>query len=380
MKMAYIVNLRIPTEKAYGYQICKMCEEFAKKIDNVELLVPNRTRAEDVDLFSYYGLENIFIVRRIKIFYSKIVVKYSEKLNFLLGRFTFFIKLFFKRKSDKKTIIYTRSPEIAWLASLLGRTILYEAHSWPAGKNKLYKFFLKKVDLIICNSKGTENEYKDRGFSSTMVAPNGVDLQDFNIDEDADTCRTGLKLPKDKTIIMYVGHLYKWKGAEMLIDAAEKLVDKNEIQFVLVGGYPADIQNFQEKIDKKNLQNISLLGHVNKKLIPKFLKSADVLVLPNFPISKESEKHTSPIKMFEYMASRRPIIASDLPSIKEVLNNNNSVLFRAGSCDDFVKELETLLADSDKSEKIINQAYQDAKHFTWEKRAENILKHTASIV
>ena len=68
MKLSYIVNLRIPTEKAHGYQICKMCEEFAGLGIDVELITPTRKNSIEVDLFEYYGLRGRFKEGKIRFF------------------------------------------------------------------------------------------------------------------------------------------------------------------------------------------------------------------------------------------------------------------------------------------------------------------------
>lgn len=173
---------------------------------------------------------------------------------------------------------------------------------------------------------------------------------------------------------MYIGHLYKWKGIDIIVRAAEILSAKKDIIFILVGGVDEDIKEYKKIIENKKLINILLLGHKHKGEIPKFLKSADVLLLPNIPISQEAIKYTSPIKMFEYMASKKPIITSDLPSIREVLNKSNCVFFRPGDSKDMVKKIERLLKDSTLVEKISNQAYNDVKKYTWHNRMKRVVK------
>jgi glycosyltransferase involved in cell wall biosynthesis len=80
-----------------------------------------------------------------------------------------------------------------------------------------------------------------------------------------------------------------------------------------------------------------LTGFKEKQRIPEYQMAADMLVLPNIPSTKESEKYTSPIKMFEYMASGVPIIASDMPSLREVLNDHNATLIPPGRCRSFAR-------------------------------------------
>ena len=157
VKLIYIANTRLPTEKVHGYQICKMCEEFSNVGLGVKLLVPTRINPIKENVFSFYGLEKNFTINYIKSFDFLKFVKYLGKYSFYLQSLLFFIKLVF-RKIDKEAIIYTRNPEIGWLFGLKGYRVIYEAHKWPGSKISLYIFLLKKVDKIICNAIKREKQ------------------------------------------------------------------------------------------------------------------------------------------------------------------------------------------------------------------------------
>ena len=370
MKINIIENVRIPTEKAHGYQISKMCEEYSNLENEVNLILPGRENSIKDDLFKFYNLKNNFIVRYLKI--SKIFFKLNSKYKFKILSLYFYFKLFFKNIDGD--LIITRDPCIVFLFKLKRKKVFLEAHYWPEKKRKLYSFCIKKADKIICNSKGTAQKYKEVGLKNIIVAPNGVDLEKFNMSKNKEELRRELELPKDKKIIMYVGHLYKWKGIDMMIDVAEKLKNNKEIIFIVIGGIKNDIEKYQNIIKNKNINNLLFLGYKKKDKIPTYLKSSDLLLLPNVPVSNEAVEYTSPIKMFEYMASQRIIVASDLPSIKEILNNENSVLFKAGDSDDLLKKINRIFEmREDDREKIIKRAFSDVQNYTWEKRARKIL-------
>jgi len=74
------------------------------------------------------------------------------------------------------------------------------------------------------------------------------------------------------------------------------------------------------------------------------------------------------------MASRVPIVASDLPSMRTILNENNSILVPSDDGIALVEAINKLLKDERLSEKITGEAYADVQSLTWEKRSKNILK------
>src|SRR5512137_2728690 len=86
-----------------------------------------------------------------------------------------------------------------------------------------------------------------------------------------------------------------------------------------------------------------------------------------------SSTYASPMKMFEYMASKRAIVSSDLPVIREVLNPSNAMLCAPEDIESWSYALGTLISDQDKRDALANQAWQDIQKYTWLERARNAL-------
>lgn len=373
MKMIYITNARIPTEKAHGYQIFKMCEEFAKQGADVELWVPSRINPIKEDPFAFYGIKTKFKIVRI---WTPDFIYFGRslgRLSFYMQSTAFLLGLFFKRP-PRDSVIYTRSSEIAYLFGQRGYRVYFEAHGWPGRKNSLLKFFLKKTTGIVCNSVGTEEAFRKNGFSHTLVAPNGVDLEEFsNVTEGTSELRKKYDFPLDKKIVTYVGHFYDWKGVDSLIGAAEILKGRQDISFLLIGGTTEEINKIGKLLKDKTIENVIFMGFQKKKNIPEFMVLSDLLVLPNAPISKVSISYTSPIKMFEYMASRKPIIASDLPSIRQILNDSDALFFRAGDSSALAGRIKWAIDNYSSLSSMAERAYDDVKKYTWEERAKKVL-------
>jgi len=356
----------MPTRKAYGYQISKMCEAFALAGLETELWLPEKEGQDREELFSYYGVKKNF---RIKVLRGTDYLKYYPylgKLSFWLKSIIFLLKLAFM-KPEAGAIIFSRNPEIAWLFSLKGYKTVYEAHSWPRSKNFLFMFFIKKVGLIITITEGIKKVFINNGFSrcGIVVLSDGVDMEEFDINMERKEARNKLDLPRFNKIIVYSGHLYKWKGVDTLIDAVHGL--KDEALLYIVGGTDEDIKLYKEKYRER--KNIIFAGHKPHKEIPVWLKAADILVLPNSGKDVVSSHYTSPMKLFEYMASRRPIVASDLPSIREILNEKNAIFAEADNPQSLAGGIKEVLKNEDFAKQIAKNAYHDVKNYTWRNRA-----------
>jgi len=265
-------------------------------------------------------------------------------------------------------ILYTRDHA----AGLFFKNFYLEVHSMPASIKSWHKKVWRKAQSLIVLTSFIRQELREAGIAGEkiLVASDGVDLEKFDIPVFQQEARQKLSLPMDKKIILYAGSFYlrDWKGVDVLLEAAKYL--SPDCLLVLVGGQENEI----EKI-KKNYPagNILLFGRQPYQKIPLYLKAADILVLPNKKGESISEKYTSPLKLFEYMAAGRPIVASDLPTICEVLNENNSVLVVPNDPDALAGGIKKVLSDAGLSERISHQALFDVKNYTWDNRAKNII-------
>ncbi len=380
MKIIYLANVRIPTEKAYGIQIMKMCEAFAQQGVEVKLVVPTRVSQEfkGVDPYSYHRVNRIFAIEKLKTFDPYWLMKLPFGLYIKFQSLFFVINIFFQyllKKNFKGSILYTRDEYLLPVLSRLSKDVIWESHNLPRNK-KRYLPVWQKCKKIIAITEGLKADLVGLGINQEkiIVAPDGVDLKEFSvIKENKEQLRKKINLPAEKNIIMYCGHLYEWKGAQILAQAAD-LLSSNEL-VVFVGGTDYDIKKF--KIQNKDRNNILVLGRKPYAAIPVFLKAADILVLPNLADSAISSRYTSPLKLFEYLAAGKPVVASDLPSLREILNSENSILVTPGSPDDLAEGIRKLIANPELSKMIAEKALVTVKDYTWDKRAIKILDFIA---
>ena len=364
----------MPTEKAHGIQIAKMREALAEQGVVVELVVPNRLNPIKDDIFDYYGIKKNFILSKLPCIdliscavWLGPLAYWTEALSFAWS-----VKKYLKHHSD---LIYTRElSNVAFLGS--GNKIVFEAHNLPKKPNLFYRHWLKKVERLVVITQGLKDDFVFLGFPAEriLVAPDAVDLKMFNIGNSQIDCRKRLNLSanwRNKKIILYTGHLYDWKGADTLLYAA-KLLPESVVVFV--GGTDADVDNFRNKAQSNQVENVLIVGHRPVGEIPIYLCAADVLVLPNSAKQTISSRYTSPLKLFEYMASRRPIVASDLPSLREILTEETAIFFEPDNQQSLSEGIKFALNDPVVAAQKAEQAYLKAQNYTWEKRAQNILK------
>lgn len=373
MRLLYISNQRLPTEKAYGIQIAKMCEAFARAGVEVTLLIPSRDNPIQETIFDYYGINKNFTVKKVSApdFYFP---GNLDKIAVNLKSFISALVLCWHARNHNADIVYSRDEWPVYFLSFFKNRVVFEAHKISRPKLWIYKFFIFMNVKMITTTNIMREEFIKIGVrpENLNVEHDGVDLSHFGINNDKDELRRKLGLAENKKIVGYVGHLTTMgvgKGVDDLLKAMKILQkDDPDIQLVIVGGTERDIAYY-----KKQTLGIDVVfaGHKNHELIPNYLRAFDVLAMP-FPQNPHYARYMSPIKMFEYMASGRPIVATKLPSVEEVLNESNSVLVEPNSPEDLAKGIRRIIDDSEFGLKISSQALKDVQFYTWQKRAERI--------
>jgi len=289
--------------------------------------------------------------------------------------------LFYLKQNPRINIVYAREERLLFFIILYNKLFfklklkfVYESHGVPNNDHRLFAYLVRSVDRIIVLTSPLKRKilelYKLEE-NKIMVAPDGVESKYLNYNVLKNEARSKVGLPIDKSIVMYTGSFFNfaWKGVDVVLDSLKDF--DNETIFVLVGGTADEIRLVMEKYKSSNL---ILVENVEHELIFNYLKSADILLLPNKSGNDYSEYYTSPMKLFEYMVSKVPIIASNLPSIRDILNENNSVLVKPNSSTELTLAIRKLLTDSVVSIRLSEQAFVDVQNYTWDKRAEHIIK------
>ena len=374
MKILYISKSIIPSRTANSIHVMKMCQAFADNGHEVVLLAPdvkNHYEKDIEDIYEYYGSRKNFTIKKL----------YHPNQKF--GAFLYTLAIFFYLLINKKfDLVYGRFLHGVYLATWLNNKVIYESHA-PTFDKKNHrlivfknliksKYFIKMVVI----SEALKNMYLEKRYLSNtkiQIAHDGAD-EVVNFDR-----KIELLGHKENLKVGYVGHLYKGKGMEVIALLANKLDDDIEIH--IIGGLEKDIKFWKSKINSKN---IFFYGFISHKEVSSYINALDVCLLPNQKIvlahGSESSKEfmnisdfTSPLKLFEYMSHRKPIIASDLAVIREVLNEKNSILLKCDDIDLWINSIKNL-KNLKNRDLIANQALSDFYNYSWKNRALLVLK------
>ena len=371
MRILYISKSIIPSRSANSIHVMKMCQAFSDNGHKVVLLAPQikKKYEKDIeDIYSFYGVKKNFQIK--KLWHP------NTKGGALIYTLSIFLYLIFNNKFN---LVYGRFLHGCYLATLLKNKVIFEIHEIISEKKnhraivfkKLIKSkYLKKLIVISTALKNIYLKKKYMNDAIVQVAHDGADETNSNI-------KINLLGSNEQLKVGYVGHLYKGRGIETIVECAKKI---NNMTFHLVGGLKKDIEYWRNFSKKLNLKNIFFYGFVTPYETTKYRNSFDILLAPyEKKVSifgsetGDTSKFMSPLKIFEYMSHKKPIIASDLPVIREVLNEKNSILVESNNINLWIEAIYKL--ENIKNREIIsNQALLDFYQYSWKKRADLVIK------
>lgn len=383
MHIRYFADIRFPLERANGVQTMETCHALGLRGHRVGLVVRPDSHTPARDPFAYYGVERsgalvIDTVPGAASPAARRLVYLAHALRLALG-------------ADDLDVLYTRDLALAALLvrcpARLRPPLVYESHGYaPAVSHDMpallaggaapsdrkarrlesrERLVWQRADGYVTITEGLREELVARfgRRERLIVAADGARVPD-----------TQPPLPDigpRKPVVGYAGHLYPWKGVDTLLRALEGLPD---VQGLVIGGLAGepDLDRVRTLAGLLTPGRVTFVGQVDPPRVAAYLAAADVLVVPNTP-SRISATYTSPLKLFEYMASGRPIVASDLPSLREVLvDEETALLAEAGNADALRGAVQRVLGDRVLAGRLATQAFETVRHYSWNRRAERL--------
>jgi glycosyltransferase involved in cell wall biosynthesis len=392
-KVVYVANARLPTEKAHGYQICKMCEALALNGTEVVLLHPKRQQEDPTlqrsTVFEYYGIPPVFTVRTLPNWDVMPFSRYLPARGFMPIFFAHALAwgLYAARYAHREgaDLYYTRESSAAFWLVRRGLPTVYEGHVVPKhGQRWLLTRTAAHpaLRLSLVLTSFIKQRFMDLGFpaAKVRVLPDGVDLSLFDKLPSREACRGRLGLPLDRPVIGYVGRFQTMemeKGIPELVQAMAAIPQLwgKEPLLLCVGGPMEAVPTYEEIARRHRLpaHRLCFVDRVPNSEVPLWMRASDVLTIP-WPWTEFSAYFTSPMKLFEYMAASVPIVATDLPAIREVLRHGeNAWLVTPGDAKALADGINRVLSDRPLAERIAQQAKRQAPNYCWNSRASAVL-------
>ena len=380
MKIVYITNARLPTEKAHGVQIIKMIEALSSLNYEVVLISPKRIQNEishKTSVFNFYNVKKVFDHNLVDFLdpykYRSLMPKFFYRI------FSFIVNLLWGIKSARLGsklngdfyIFRDNTPFSYLFCAIFSKRCVVEFHDIPPFLSRLiFKIGLMISEKTVCfavTNKLSEDLFnkfgKIKNLKGIETLHDGVDLIKFKNN----------KTSKNSTpLLTYCGSLSKSKGIDLIINSAKYI---NDVDFQIIGGLKEDVDYYEKIVNKKEIKNINFIGQVNYSNVPDLLNKSDILLLPSSAKNNKSKNYTSAMKLFEYMSVGKPIIASDIPSNTEVLEDNiNCLLFEPDNPESMVEKINTLINDKELNNRISKNSSKLAIKYSWIERSKKMVK------
>ena len=367
-KLVYSSTALVPSAQANSVQIMRMCNALCRFGFDVTLLAGTMPGCGNVNVFEYYGIENTFsIVRKVS------GCRRGSTFFLSLRNYPMLKKL---AGSAQDILFYGRDVLALYMLARAGRQVVYETHDiarkgprgWAERKliegrnlhkivfisNELKRAYLEKYDAVLADK-------------NMIVAPDAADEQPnfsetFGLNGDAafNAC--------------YIGGFHRGRGIELILEVAGRMPD---VGFHLFGGTANQI----DELRRTSPANVYFYGYIAPAQTYKARNAADVLLMPyqkEVMVSQnasETSRWMSPVKLFEYMSSRKPIVSSNHKVLQEVLEHNrNCLLCEPDDAGQWIRAITRVREDEQLRSSISEMAYRDfVDNYTWDKRVERIL-------
>jgi glycosyltransferase involved in cell wall biosynthesis len=383
--LLYLADIRLPLERANGLQTVSTCHALAARGHRVTLLVRPDTAAAPRDPLAFYGLDPIegLTIARVPVTGPAPL----RRAHYLAAAIRHSLS------PPRPTLVFTRDLGVASLLAHVPRAgrppLVYESHGYAPTVSALMPTLHARAASASAAKLARLERRERRVWTSaegyvTLTAAHAEELAArFGPRQAIGIVPDGARLAADRTfdwsgprgdrpVVAYAGHLYPWKGVDTLIDA---LALVPEVDGRIIGGHPreGDLARLTALAAARGLgPRLHFTGLLSPQDVAGALAEADVLVLPN-TATEVSARYTSPLKLFEYLAAGRPIVASRLPALSEVLDDGvNALLVAPGDPAALADAIRRLAGDRALAHRLASRAFADAGQYSWARRAERL--------
>lgn len=365
MKLIYLTSQKYPSKKADPSFWKAMAEAFNEILGHDFLFL---VRGESPKELEHVHTNSIASPKRFRMLF------YFLQLPVLI---------FSRGWNNRETVFFCTDPYLS-PSLIFWRKVLRFRYRICSDWHQLFddwkdKYIARNSDYLIATSR----RLKGLLVSNCGIDPNkievaygGVDTAPFlkKAEIKKEELRTQLALPQDSFLVGYVGGFRSVgmeKGLDMMIKALPYLNEK--IRMVFVGGSEKQIDEYKVLATGLNVEHRCIFVEKQKPFekVVEYMSAMDILVIP-YPDKHHFRDYGFPMKVWEYMASGRPIVYSDLEIIGEILRGRGTP-FQPDSPSSLAATVMTVLDDSAAAEARAAQNTKEVRAYSWRARAEHIL-------
>jgi len=380
--LVLLSNARLPSQRAQSLQVVQAACAFARAGVATTLLHARRRHAPPLpagqDLYGYYGVPAGPRAEVVALGCLDWIDLVPRALQYAPARLQ---ELSFSRRASAwvraqrpGALVISREIEAGMRLARAGHPrVFLEVHRVPGGR--LRRRWLcetaRSARGVIAISGGVRDDLLALGLDPARVTVehDGLEPARFAQPPAREQARAALGVERDRPLVVYTGGLLEWKGVDVLIEAARRMSD---VRFLIAGGMDADVERLRTAA--RGLAHVRLDGFQAPERVVSYLAAADVLVVPNRSRPAISARYTSPLKVFEAMAAGCAVVASDLPSLRELLTHDRDAWLVAPDDPAALAEgLRHLLEDPALRERLGSALRERAQAHTWDARARRLL-------
>jgi len=376
-RLSYLAVAKVPGERAHSIQIARTCEALARRLDEVELVVPRlgTSRLDDT------GLRHVRLVRLAAPNFLPLgrwAPAWLMSFLFNVQSVTFALlalgRALLRRRFE---VYYTRSPFVALALALAhGRRTALELHLPP--RSAMRRALMRVCRLSRCRFVAISDALRRETAAALEirrdeigVAHDGYDPAAFSTAADRGATRRKLGLSEKTFVMCYVGTvatLGAAKGVRFIADAFRQAA-LPEATLLLAGIGPGEFA--------PHVEGVHCLGRMSQGDVAAVLMASDGAIM-SFPEDPAYARAMSPLKLFEYLAAGLPILAPNLPNLREVLDESCAFFVPLSDPAALADAMRRLRSDAPLRSKLAAASAGRAPRYTWDARAERLLRFLES--
>lgn len=370
MKIAYLSSSTLPSRAANSMHVMRMCQAFSRLGHEVTLVAPNKATAGDASepgVHAFYGVESSFAIQKLP--WRRVPGK-GWIYGWEAARWS---------AEGSHDLAYCRNLRASWFAARRGMPTILELHSLNAFRDRLDGWILRD---LLTSHRGVRVVVISEALRQALVSRvANMSVQVTVAHDAADPIAEGVTPLSPggragQVQVGYVGHLYPGRGFELIKDMAGAAPWAD---FHVIGGTDDLIRHFSAQTS--SVPNLRIHGFQPPHVAERMRLGCDILIAPYQAVVRtagggaDTSAWMSPLKLFEYMAAGKPIVCSDIPVLREVLEHDKTALLvPPDSLEHWIAAFTRLRDDPGLAHRLAgNATARFLDQHTWLGRAQSVL-------